>query len=136
MIHTFIILLSLGSPLLASASFFGKHAEGWHWYEDREADVRKQESEKEEQALTPTQQIEAQRKELETKLHAAIVDPTRENLTSYLLAQRALMNRSESFANEWKRVVMTLPSLDETLIHPVDQNARALYYDEQRKTLE
>lgn len=130
-----LILVCMATPLLAS-SFFGKHAEGWHWYEDRESENRKPKPEKLKQELTPTQQIEAQRKDVETKLHAAIVDPTREHLTTYLLAQRALMNRSERFASEWKKVVMTIPSLDETLIHPVDQNARFVYYDKQRTDLD
>lgn len=102
----------------------------------QEPDVRKQNPEKQEKSLTPTQQIESQRKDLETKLHAAIVTPNRETLTAYLLAQRALMNKSEKFSSEWKRVVMTMPSLDETLTHPVDQNARAVYYDKQSKALE
>lgn len=35
----------------------------------------------------------------------------------------------------WKQVVMTTPSLDETLVHPVDQNARHLYYATQHKDL-
>jgi conjugal transfer pilus assembly protein TraF len=128
------IFVYLSTPLAEASSFFNKHAEGWHWYEDKpeESDLKDQEQ----PPLTPTQAIEAQRKELETKLHAAIVAPTRENLVTYLLAQRALMDQSETFSNEWKRVVMTMPSLDETLLHPVDQNARSVYYDKQRKTLE
>lgn len=93
-------------------------------------------SHQKEETLSPTQQIEHQRKELETKLHAAIVSPTSENLTAYILAQRALMNQSQRFSESWKRVIMTTPSLDETLIHPTDQNARALYYGEKRKDLE
>lgn len=111
----------------SGASFFEKRSEGWHWYDDREQCCSEPVLQKEE-GRTPTQQIESQRKEIEQKLHAAIVKPTRENIVTYLLAQRELMNQSERFAESWKQIVMTTPSLDETLIHPVDQNARHIYY--------
>ena len=129
------LCLLIFSPLEVKASFFEKHAEGWHWYEDRcdacEIDDSSQSipNEKKESSLTPTQQIEKQRKELETKLHAAIVTPTQETITTYLLAQKALMDQSQRFSDVWKQVVMTTPALDESLVHPIDQNARHVYYD-------
>ncbi|OJW49669.1 MAG: hypothetical protein BGO67_03960 [Alphaproteobacteria bacterium 41-28] len=119
-------------------SFFEKRAEGWHWYEDStQCPVfSAQKKDKKNVSLSPIQQIENQRKGLETKLHAAIVEPTRQNIIAYILAQRSLMDQSQRFSEAWKRVVMTTPSLDETLVHPVDQNARHVYYDEQHKDLQ
>jgi conjugal transfer pilus assembly protein TraF len=38
------------------------------------------------------------------------------------------MDQSQQFSESWQRVVMTTPALDETLVHPVDQNARHVYY--------
>ena len=96
---------------------------------DQKKDERKQPTQ------TPTQAIEAQRKNLERKLHAAIVQPTQENLIAYITAQKALMDQSQRFSEMWKQVVMTTPSLDETLQHPVDQNALHIYYAEQRESL-
>lgn len=118
-------------------AFFEGRAEGWHWYQDplRESDQSLEINDLKEENLNPTQIIENQRKKLEQKLHAAIIEPTRENLIAYILAQRALMDQSQRFSEEWKKVVMTIPSLDETLIHPVDQNARHVYYSEQNKEL-
>lgn len=118
-----------------SASFFDRHAEGWHWYEGSDQLSEFSDQKKEEKPQTPTQAIEEQRKVLEQKLHAAIVEPTRENITYYMLAQRALMDQSERFSESWKRVVMTTPSLDETLVHPVDQNARHVYYQERHQEI-
>lgn len=123
------------------ASFFGKHAEGWHWYDTLRVESLSNNKAEEERKQnnspllpqTPTEIIEAQRKALEKKLHAAIIAPTRENIISYLLVQRALMDQSQRFSEAWQQVVMTTPSLDETLIHPVDQNARHIYYDKQRE---
>ncbi|OJW50831.1 MAG: hypothetical protein BGO67_10065 [Alphaproteobacteria bacterium 41-28] len=115
-------------------SFFEKRAEGWHWYES--SDQYSVFSNQKKPSQTPTEVIEGQRKELEQKLHAAIIEPTRENVIAYILAQRALMDQSQHFSESWKRIVMTTPSLDETLVHPVDQNARHVYYNEQHKELQ
>jgi len=117
-----------------SLGFFDKHAEGWHWYQD--SDQNPVSSDQKKSPLNPTGTIEDQRKKLEQKLHAAIIEPTRENIMSYILAQKMVMDQSQRFSESWKRVVMTTPSLDETLVHPVDQNARQVYYDEQNKDLQ
>lgn len=121
-----------------TSSFFERKAEGWHWYQDQEPESRGQESGRKEKTkitLNPTQAIETQRKALETKLHAAIVEPTQENLIAYITAQKALMDQSQKFSEMWKQVVMITPSLDETLVYPVDQNARHVYYNEQHNKL-
>ncbi len=113
-----------------SHSFFEKHSEGWHWYEDPEKEEKaKKKDPSPSTSQSPTKVIEEQRKELETKLHKAIVEPTRENLIAYITFQKKIFDQSERFSKSWKEVVMTTPSLDETLQHPVDQNARHVYYD-------
>lgn len=137
----FFSLLSTGywipnTAAQAQQAFFERHAEGWHWYQSRSDNKADEEQEKPESIppqKTPTQQIENQRKELEQKLHAAIIEPSRENIVAYIIAQKALMDQSQRFSESWQQVIMTTPSLDETLIHPVDQNARHVYYDEKNK---
>ncbi|MBA3814684.1 MAG: type-F conjugative transfer system pilin assembly protein TraF [Alphaproteobacteria bacterium] len=117
----------------AQPSFFERKAEGWHWYQSVSDNKIEGEVKTPLQPFSPTQAIEAQRKALETKLHAAIVEPTRDNIIAYITAQKALMDQSQKFSEMWKQVVMTTPALDETLVHPVDQNARHVYYSEQHK---
>ena len=127
-------------------AFFERHAEGWHWYDTLRVESlrdgnqlsvnsNQKEKEKEEKTQTPTQMIEEQRKKLEQKLHAAIVEPTREKIIAYIMAQKTLMDQSQRFSESWQRVVMTTPSLDETLIHPIDQNARHIYYQERHQEI-
>ncbi|MBP9691877.1 MAG: type-F conjugative transfer system pilin assembly protein TraF [Alphaproteobacteria bacterium] len=119
-----------------STAFFERRAEGWHWYQSLSDNKVEEKKQKPDPALlpqTPTEKIENQRKTLETKLHAAIVEPTRENLMTYIIAQKGLMDQSQRFSESWQRVVMTTPALDETLAHPVEQSARHVYYDEQAK---
>lgn len=119
-------------------AFFGRHAEGWHWYQSLSDSNVEEKNEKADLVLplqTPTQAIENQRKALETTLHAAIIEPSRENIVAYIIAQKALMDQSQRFSESWQRIVMTTPALDETLVHPVDQNARHVYYGEKNKEL-
>lgn len=117
-------------------NFFQRKAEGWHWYQDPPCkDKVEEKTSPPHTMLSPTQQVEAQRKALETKLHTAIVEPTRDNLIAYITAQKALMDQSQKFSEMWKQVVMTTPSLDETLIHPVDQNARHIYYTREQEKI-
>lgn len=119
-----------------SSGFFERHAEGWHWYAPlSSSDQLSEDSNQKKKKQSPTENIENQRKELEKKLHAAIVEPNQENIISYILAQKALMDQSQKFSESWKRVVMTNPSLDETLTYPVDQNARQIYYHEKNKEI-
>lgn len=119
-------------------AFFDRHAEGWHWYESLSDNKVEEKKKKPDSALpsqTPTQAIEEQRKKLEQKLHAAIVEPTREKVIAYIMAQKALMDQSQRFSESWQRVVMTTPALDETLVHPVDQNARHVYYTQKNNDI-
>ncbi len=126
-------------PQASKLAFFEKHAEGWHWYQDPLSENKLEEEKKKPDAVlpsqTPTEKIEAQRKALEQKLHAAIVEPSRENLMTYIIAQKALMDQSQRFSESWQQVVMTTPALDESLVHPVDQNARHVYYGERSKEI-
>lgn len=123
----------------SSTAFFEHRAEGWHWYQDplveNEVEEKKEKAGPTLPLQTPTEMIEIQRKALETKLHAAIIEPSRENIIAYIIAQKGLMDQSQRFSESWQRVVMTTPTLDETLVHPVDQNARHIYYGEKQKEL-
>jgi conjugal transfer pilus assembly protein TraF len=125
-------------PRHCFSAFFERRAEGWHWYQslsDDKVDEEKEKPDSPSSTQTPTQAIENQRKALEQKLHAAIVEPTRENLEAYIIAQKALMDQSQRFSESWQRVVMTTPALDETLVHPVDQNAIHVHYREKNKKI-
>lgn len=125
-----------------SSGFFERHAEGWHWYDtprvepQREIKQKREASHQKNEKQSPTDKIEAQRKKLEQKLHAAILDPNEDNIISYIQSQKAVMDQSQKFSESWKRVVMTNPSLDETLTYPVDQNARQIYYHEKNQEIQ
>lgn len=129
-----LVFIFFFTQVNAEALFYQKKAEGWFWYEEME----KEEIQEPEhlliphplpdvKPLTPTEQILEQRKMIEQKLHQAIVSPSLDNIKDYLYVQRALMNQSQRFAENWQKVLLHTPDLDETRIHPVNQAARHLY---------
>lgn len=129
-------------PVFATKGFFEKKAEGWHWYEDKPA-LRKDLHPKpigptpaETKApLSPSEILEKFKKEVQQKLHLALVVPTYENVKAYQAVQKEMMERSERFAQKWMEVVYTSPELDYTVKRPTGQAARHLYLDEERKDM-
>jgi conjugal transfer pilus assembly protein TraF len=114
----------LGYSSNVYASFYKQSARGWHWYED----VSKTPKDKvTENTLSPTEQVQALRKDAEEKLHAALMKPTQANIIAYIKAQEKIGDRSEFFAKQWQRVIMTHPELDYSLKHPHSQNALHIY---------
>jgi conjugal transfer pilus assembly protein TraF len=128
----FLLIVLFTTRVSAEALFYQKKAEGWFWYEEfkKEEQQTRQRLENfvpEQKPLTPTEQILEQRKTIEQKLHQAIISPSIENIKSYLYLQRALMNQSQRFAENWQKALLHYPDLDEARIHPVNQRARHLY---------
>lgn len=146
----FILLCTFTQSLCAKTeTFFDRHAEGWHWYQDpvrvdepkpetkrdRESPHKSESktSQKIKKKMTPSEQIAKERQELQEALDAALVDPNPETLKRYIVLQSRMLNEAEKFAHVWQKVVMMNPDLDETLKNPVDQNALHVYYAEKNK---
>lgn len=127
----FLLMIFVTTQVQSDAPFYHKKAEGWFWYEEfkkkEEKEFEKLDGLSEKKPLTPTEQILIQRKTIEQKLHQAIISPSIDNIKSYLTLQRALMDQSQRFAENWQKVLLHYPDLDETRIHPVNQRARQLY---------
>jgi len=144
-----VLVLLLVSFLTIKAvfaeSFFGEHARGWHWYEvlpvaepeqqteDKSIAIQTAEEDKEHPTRshpkTPTELVKAYREALESRLHAAWVNPTPQNLKAYQEMQKDLMDRSQTFATVWMQSVFQNPELDHTLVSPVSQQGRHLHID-------
>lgn len=126
----------------AQASFYDRKAEGWHFFEEAQQAVKPVELEpiptppEVQRAPTPTEQIEAMRKALEEKLHLAVINPTNENVRSYMVEQRKTMDSSERFAKVWQRNLFSHPDLDETVATPVDHRARRIHLRQQAQSID
>lgn len=70
----------------------------------------------------------------------AVMNPTPENVRTYLAAQAFVMNKASVFTDVARRVVWATPSLDATQAHPVDAAAILtwdnLRQDKQRQALQ
>ena len=141
-----LLLTFLSIKVGFAASFFGEHARGWHWYEVLPL-IEEPETPKETKGIgapetgaskrestsprpkTPTELVKAYREVLESRLHAAWVNPTPQNLKAYQEMQKDLMDRSQLFATVWMQSVFQNPELDHTLVSPVNQQGRHLQID-------
>lgn len=129
------------------AGFFNQQAEGWHWYEVLPAEEEREEKGKElngsqdssvgfSKPKSSTELVKAYKQELERRLNQAWVNPTPRNLKAYQEMQQDMMERSETFSKTWMQVLYENPSLDHTLIAPVNQKARHVYLDEEKRQIQ
>jgi len=105
---------------LHSSNWLDRKAEGWAWYEEGKKQDNKN------PVLQTSKQPAAQkmkmiRESLEETLAEAILEPTLINIRSYLALQKQWMDRSAEFSQNWARVVLHHPELDQTRITPVNQ---------------
>ena len=125
------------------SAYQDRHAEGWHFYEERA--IVKQPRQPTHQTSpapaspsppsSPTIILGKLKAELTQRLHKAIVYPTPVNIKAYQQLQKIMLDRAELFGTEWIKVVLQNPNLDYTVTHPVTQVGRHLYHDEHRKTM-
>lgn len=123
--------------LSVSQGFYADQSRGWHWYEVL-PQPEKEKPKQEETTSTslpksPTEQVKAYQKELEHLLHQAWLNPTSENVRAYQLKQKDMTDRSKNFSITWMSNVYQNPGLDHTLISPVNQQARHLQLDQEKK---
>ena len=125
-------ILLIAMPIEASL-FYKKHSEGWLWYETKPKET-KTPVEKETPTVaskTPTQEVEALKKELNDLLNKAILYPTPENVIHYKRKQEVFMEQSHEFARTWQKVTFENPDLDYSLKFPTQHTARLIYKEEE-----
>lgn len=121
-------------------SFYANHDKGWHWYEvqpvEKEAETESKETTQvtlQPKPKTDKEVVDAYKQELENRLAAAWVNPTQQNIQNYQEMQKDMMDRSKSFSDGWMQSVFSSPSLDHTIISPVNQKARHVQLDLEKK---
>ncbi|MCL4068146.1 conjugal transfer protein TraF [Pseudomonas sp. GX19020] len=81
---------------------------------------------------TYTEQIEEFRKALDEMKYRAILDPTEENVQSYMEAQQRMTGMATAFTDQWQRVLFKTPALDINTRFPISQMGGAVYQDQMR----
>lgn len=80
-------------------------------------------------ASSAADRMEKITKELRERKALAILEPTPENIESYIRFQREQLDRSSLFADQWQRLVWQDPELDYTLERPTGTLAKRLFTD-------
>ena len=112
---------------------------GWHFYCDRAEEPQRAEPAPAPPppasgpAQSASERIEAMRKALEEARAEAILDPTTENVTTYLRLQQETLQRAATFSDAFRRTVWATPELDYTLRRPVGALAKQVWSDERRE---
>lgn len=134
MINKFTIIL-----LLFSYDVYAKNQDyycndldlGWNFYCDPK--LKKPSKEKSNKATSkeiqtaesdPVEQLDKIRKKLESLKAAAIVNPTKENVTAYLKYQKEQLDRSSVFADQYQRVTWQNSDLNYLLKRPTGTVAK------------
>jgi len=126
------------------AGFFDQHAEGWHWYEvlpiegtlEKDKKTASTKPEGFAKQKSPTDVVKAYRLELERRLNEAWIHPTPHTLKAYQEMQKDMTDRSKVFSDVWMRVIFENPSLDHTLVSPVNQKARHIQLDLEKEKVQ
>lgn len=138
---TFLMGLILISNLKA-ASYYQHHEKGWHWYEEQIENDRVQhsdeqdnqkEKEKPKKRKSPKEIVAIYREELENRLADAWMHPSPQKIRAYQEMQKDLTDRSKAFSEGWMQSVFSNPTLDHTLVSPVNQRARHVHLDLEKK---
>ena len=128
------------STALASESpprYWQDQRDGWFWYRDPpvppQQNKLKPTSQQTKQAQV-LQDFKAMQRRLEDLKHIAVMEPSDEHLLAYMRYQRMVMDKSQTFAERWQRLLWQSPDLDYSL-QGRPTNAMAIQvFDEQQRS--
>lgn len=83
-------------------------------------------------AVPAAKQLAAISEQLDELKAKAILEPTNENLTAYMLFQREQLDRASTFADVWGRAVWQNPDLDYTLERPINSLGKQTWIAERK----
>jgi len=118
----------------APTAYWLRKREGWFWYRDPRAPVAPPKIAPPVDAKPrELADFEAMQKHLDELKRVAVMNPTDTNLLAYMRYQRLVMDKSETFAQRWQRLVWTVPDLDYGLTgRPTNAIAIGAYDEQQR----
>lgn len=120
-------LLIFNNQSIVAEIFYVDHAQGWHWYNNKE------EVENLANKENPSKQMSALKATIQQALDKAVLYPTDENIKNYIVLQNKISNQSSAFANIWQKVLLENPDLNYALVHPTNTLGKQVDLDMQRK---
>lgn len=116
---------------------------GWNFY----CDPKPSEPEEEETQPAPppppapkeptaTEEILAYRAALDEIKYRAVLNPTEENVQTYMFAQQAMVDKAKEFTDQWQRIIFKTPALDANIRYPITSIGTNIYQDQMREAQE
>ena len=105
---------------------------GWHFYCEKLKEVE------EEQKIpepTPEEKLKEIQEELQRRKVKAVMNPTEENVASYIEYQNEQTKRSAIFSRVWRRVQWKNPNLDYKVRHPSTTEGISVEKEENQKKM-
>lgn len=84
------------------------------------------------QTVPAVERMEAITRQLDELKARAILEPTQDNIVSYIRFQREQLDRASTFADVWSRALWQNPDLDYTLERPVGTLAKQTWLEDRR----
>ena len=138
---TLILLLSTTAHA-KKPNYCAEYGLGWNFYCQDEQ--KEEESKPETKKLTEAPQNQEDyaeklsqiKKTLEDKKAKAVIYPTEDNIKDYMAYQKTVLDRSGTFADQWRRVIWKTPTLDYTLQRPVSKVGKESWIDKRNSDVE
>lgn len=105
---------------------------GWHFYCEKQ---KKVEEEQKMPELTPEEKLKEIQEELQRRKVKAVMNPTEENVASYIKYQNEQTKRSAIFSRVWRRVQWKNPELDYKVRHPSTTEGLSVEKEENQKKM-
>lgn len=132
-----MIALSLMCFSAYAEDFYSQHEQGWFWFDDPKVASKKQSSDGLNTPSDPTEQVMLARQKLKKALDNAIMDPTPQNVQTYIALQNQMSERANLFANTWQKVIHDNPELNYSIEHPTSNVGLQVFHQaESQKKLE
>lgn len=128
-VNVFVLVLSLSLPV--QAEFWTDHLkQGWHWYIQEPAEKEWPDASESLASADPTYRIQAIRRELDRLKTQAVLEPTEQNILSYMTYQREqVLDRASTFSDQFRRVLWAHPDMDYTLERPTNALAKKVWLE-------
>jgi len=137
LISFFLLLIFSFASYAKNPDYCRDYDLGWHFYcqEKNKAETQDSKSVKDipENQEDYAEKLAQIKKALEDKKAKAVIYPTEDNIKDYMSYQQEVLNRSGTFADQWRRILWKTPGLDYTLKRPVSKVGKESWIDERNK---
>ena len=138
-----VILILLSPEANAKKpNYCAEYGLGWNFYCQEEKVAEVKEDPKQIVKETPqnqedyAQKLAEIKKTLDDKKAKAVIYPTEDNIKDYMAYQKTVLDRSGTFADQWRRVLWKTPDLDYTLQRPVSKVGKESWTDKRNSDVE